>query len=53
MEHNKAERRRMEELSALLRRASEAYYNQNTEIMSNLEYDRLYDELARLTRPME
>ena len=50
MEQNKAERRRMEELSALLRRASEAYYNQNTEIMSNLEYDRLYDELAELEK---
>ena len=41
-------RSRMEELAALLNRASEAYYARNTEIMSNLEYDRLYDELRAL-----
>ncbi len=42
------DRQRMRELTDLLNRASEAYYNGNTEIMSNLEYDRLYDELVRL-----
>ena len=32
---------RIAELTALLDRASYAYYNENIEIMSNLEYDRL------------
>ena len=41
---------RMKELTELLNRASEAYYNKDTEIMSNLEYDRLYDELAALEK---
>jgi DNA ligase (NAD+) len=39
---------RIKHLTALLNRASEAYYNQDTEIMSNLEYDKLYDELSVL-----
>ncbi len=39
---------RIKHLTALLNRASEAYYNQDTEIMSNLEYDKLYDELSAL-----
>lgn len=39
---------RMKELVELLNRASRAYYAQNSEIMSNLEYDRLYDELTAL-----
>ncbi len=39
---------RMKELVSLLGKASEAYYAQNTEIMSNYEYDRLYDELVKL-----
>ncbi|MDO5477482.1 MAG: NAD-dependent DNA ligase LigA, partial [Eubacteriales bacterium] len=42
------QRIRMEELTELLNRASEAYYAQDTEIMSNLEYDALYDELRAL-----
>lgn len=41
-------RNRMKELVSILNKASEAYYAQDTEIMSNFEYDRLYDELARL-----
>ena len=41
---------RMKELTALLNRASEAYYNQDTEIMSNFEYDKLYDELVLLEK---
>ena len=41
-------RSRMETLTDLLNRASEAYYARDTEIMSNLEYDRLYDELRAL-----
>lgn len=39
---------RLKELVILLNRASEAYYQKDTEIMSNLEYDRLYDELVAL-----
>ncbi len=38
----------MKELSDRLRAASKAYYQEDREIMSNLEYDRLYDELQRL-----
>lgn len=41
-------RNRMKELVSILNKASEAYYAQDTEIMSNFEYDRLYDELTRL-----
>ncbi len=41
-------RNRMKELTAILNDASKAYYAQDTEIMSNYEYDRLYDELAAL-----
>ena len=39
---------RMKELVSLLNKASKAYYAQDTEIMSNFEYDRLYDELQKL-----
>ena len=39
---------RIRELVALLREAGLAYYQQSREIMSNFEYDRLYDELAEL-----
>jgi DNA ligase (NAD+) len=39
---------RQKELTALLNRAAFAYYQGKDEIMSNLEYDRLYDELAAL-----
>jgi len=39
---------RMKELVEKLREASKAYYAQDREIMSNLEYDALYDELAAL-----
>lgn len=41
---------RIKELVALLNRASRAYYQQDTEIMSNFEYDRLYDELEALEK---
>ena len=43
-----AKTERMKELVELLNQASKAYYQQDTEIMSNLEYDALYDELAAL-----
>lgn len=41
-------RNRMKELVSILNKASEAYYAQDTEIMSNFAYDQLYDELTRL-----
>lgn len=41
---------RMRELVSLLNKASQAYYAQDTEIMSNYEYDRLYDELMSLEK---
>ncbi len=39
---------RVKELTELLNRASRAYYSEDKEIMSNLKYDALYDELAKL-----
>ena len=41
---------RMKELSSKLREASRAYYALNREIMSNYEYDALYDELEKLEK---
>ena len=48
MEANREKIERMKELSAVLRKAGKAYYQEDREIMSNLEYDRLYDELVML-----
>lgn len=39
---------RMKKLTELLNRASLAYYQEAREIMPNIEYDRLYDELKEL-----
>ena len=39
---------RMKELSGILKEASRAYYAEDREIISNLEYDALYDELVKL-----
>ncbi|MBR3402376.1 MAG: NAD-dependent DNA ligase LigA [Parasporobacterium sp.] len=39
---------RIKELTELLNKASRAYYAEGTEIMSNYEYDALYDELVSL-----
>ena len=39
---------RIKYLVDTLNRASRAYYAENREIMSNLEYDALYDELQKL-----
>lgn len=39
---------RIKELITLLNNASDAYYNRDKEIMSNFEYDKLYDELVEL-----
>ena len=41
---------RMKELIAVLQEASKAYYAEDREIMSNLEYDKLYDELVELEK---
>ncbi|MBE5979565.1 MAG: NAD-dependent DNA ligase LigA [Paenibacillaceae bacterium] len=40
--------KRIKELILLLQEAGKAYYQESREIMSNYEYDRLYDELAAL-----
>ena len=45
---NENQTNRMKELVELLNSASKAYYAQDMEIMSNYEYDRLYDELVGL-----
>lgn len=45
-------KRRMQELVELLNRASRAYYQEATEIMSNFEYDKLYDELLKLEKEL-
>ncbi len=42
------ERQRMQELIRRLNEASEAYYGGRDEIMSNFEWDALFDELTRL-----
>ena len=42
--------KRIRELVVLLNEAGKAYYQESREIMSNLEYDRLYDELAELEK---
>ena len=42
--------KRMKELVPVLNEAARAYYQEDREIMSNLEYDRLYDELERLEK---
>ena len=42
------EKKRIEELVKTLNEASEAYYNGQDEIMSNYEWDGMFDELTRL-----
>ena len=39
---------RIKEMTALPNKASRVYYQEGSEIMSNYEYDKLYDELAAL-----
>lgn len=41
---------RIKELTKILTEAGKAYYQKNREIMSNFEYDKLYDELSALER---
>ena len=39
---------RMKELCAILSDAAKAYYQESREVMTNFEYDQLYDELLAL-----
>ena len=48
MEKQMLQRKRIEELVELLNKANYAYEQENREIMSNFEYDALYDELKAL-----
>lgn len=45
---NETSIKRMKELGEKLREASRAYYQEDREIMPNVEYDALYDELSAL-----
>ena len=45
-------KQRMQELVELLNKASKAYYQDAAEIMSNFEYDKLYDELLDLEKEL-
>ncbi len=45
-------KQRMQELVEILNRASKAYYQEASEIMSNFEYDKLYDELLELEKEL-
>ena len=48
----KEKKQRMQELVELLNRASYVYYQEADEIMTNFEYDRLYDELLALEQEL-
>ena len=45
-----AKKQRMKELIEVLDKAAKAYYAESAEIMSNAEYDKLYDELENLEK---
>ncbi len=45
-------KKRMQELISILNEAGKAYYQDAEEIMSNLQYDRLYDELVELEKEL-
>lgn len=49
-QENEKQQQRIRELTELLNRASREYYARDNEIMSNLEYDRLYEELEKLEK---
>lgn len=49
-EINEAKEARMKELVELLNKARRAYEQEDREIMSNYEYDKLYDELLELEK---
>ena len=44
------EKQRMEQLIQTIRAAARAYYQESRELMSNYEYDALYDELEQLEK---
>ncbi len=46
--NDEKKRKRQEELTELLNKAARAYYQESREIMPNIEYDRLYDELLKI-----
>lgn len=50
MKRNENKTERIRELTELLNRASEAYYAKDREIMDNITYDKLYDELEALEK---
>lgn len=52
MAMNEQKKQRMKELVELLNKAGRAYYQEASEIMSNFEYDRLYDELTVLEKEL-
>ena len=45
-------RKQMEELVAYLNKAARVYYQESNEIISNQEYDKLYDELESLEKEL-
>ena len=47
---NESSIKKMKELGEKLREASRAYYQEDREIMSNMEYDALYDTLSALEK---
>lgn len=50
MEETMAETGRMKELIDILNKAASVYYQGKDEIMSNFQYDRMYDELSALEK---
>ena len=46
-------RKRMEELVVQLNKAARVYYQESNEIMTNQEYDQLYDELETLEKELQ
>lgn len=48
--HERSSYQKMKELGAKLREASKAYYQEDREIMPNVEYDALYDKLAAMEK---
>lgn len=51
-DHQTEKKKRLKELTELLNRAGKAYYQDAEEIMSNYEYDALYDELEALEKEL-
>ena len=47
-DHIDRKKNRIKELTELLSEAARVYYNEGREIMPNIEYDALYDELKEL-----